>query len=84
MLISHVIRSGIGREIAMTFASRGANTLVCAEISQIRKAESCEELEAHALKVDTRDEASVQHMVDKTTSLFGRIDYFVSTAGVSS
>ena len=95
MLTSYVIGSGIGREIALTFAPRGANTLVCtdinleaaretAEISQTRKAESCEGFEAHALKLDTRDEASVQHMVDKTTSLFGRIDYFVSTAGVSS
>ena len=38
---------------------------------------------AHALRVDVTDEESVQQLVEGAKSLFGRIDYFVNTAGVS-
>ena len=78
----------------MTLASRGANTLVCAdinleaaqctaEISQSRKPAHSTSYKVHALQVDVRDEKSVQQMLDETKALFGRIDYFVNTAGVS-
>ena len=95
MLVTYIIGSGIGRETALTLASRGVKTLVCAdinleaaketkEISQARKAKSSERFKAYALRADTRDEASVQHMIEETSTLFRRIDIFVSTAGVST
>lgn len=54
-----------------------------AEMSHSRKPERLTDYKAHALQVDVREESSVQEMVDKAKSLFGRIDYFVNTAGVS-
>ena len=78
----------------MTLASRGAHTIICADInleaakqtaekSQSYKAGNTSDYKAHALHVDVRDESSVGQMVDKAKWLFGRIDYFVNTAGVS-
>ena len=95
ILISYLTGSGIGREVALTLASRGAHALICADInleaaqqtaemSHTRKAEHLTDYRAYALHVDVRDEDGVQQMVSKAKSLFGRIDYFVNTAGVSS
>ena len=95
LLISYWTGSGIGREVALTLASRGAHTVVCADINleaakqTAEKSQSCKagnvtDYKVHALHVDVRDESSVGQMVDEAKSLFGRIDYFVNTAGVSS
>ena len=95
LLISYWTGSGIGREVALTLASRGAHTIICADInleaakqtaemSQSRKAGNVTDYKVHFLHVDVRDESSVERMVDEAKSLFGRIDYFVNTAGVSS
>ena len=86
--------SGIGREVALTLASRGAHALICADInaeaakqtaemSHSRKAEQTD-YRVHTLHVDVKDENSVQQMVIEAKRLFDRIDYFVNTAGVSS
>lgn len=90
-----VIGSGIGREVALTLASHGATALICADI-KLETAEKTAEMskfgkdpraagfKAQALQVDVKDEKSVQQMVEDAKSLFGRIDYFVNTAGVST
>ena len=49
-----------------------------------RKAEHLTDYRAQALHVDVTNENSVQQMVNEANSRFGRIDYFVNTAGVSS
>ena len=78
----------------MALASRGAHTVICADInleaakktaekSQTCKAGHVMDYKAHALHVDVRDESSVEQMFEEAKSLFGRIDYFVNTAGVS-
>ncbi|KAL8823889.1 MAG: hypothetical protein Q9191_005467 [Dirinaria sp. TL-2023a] len=84
--------SGIGREVALTLASHGATALICADI-KFETAEQTAEMsksgqgpraagfKAQALQVDVKDEKSVQQMVQDAHSLFGRIDYFVNTAG---
>lgn len=54
-----------------------------AEMSRSRKAEHLTDYKAHALHVDVKEESSVQEMINKAKTLFGRIDYFVNTAGVS-
>ena len=93
-LISYLTGSGIGREVALTLASRGAHTVVCADInlaaaeqtarmSRYRKAGHVTDFKVRAVHVDVRDEHGVQQMVNEAKSLFGRIDYFVNTAGVS-
>lgn len=75
-------------------ASRGMNTLVCADINLVaagltgreclkRKAMQTSKFQLRALQCDVTDEKSVQHMVDETKRLYGRIDHFVNTAGVS-
>lgn len=75
-------------------ASRGMNTIVCADINleaarstvsqcEMRKAVQTTRFETYAMQFDVTDETSVQHMVDETKKLFGRIDHFVNTAGVS-
>lgn len=77
--------SGIGREVALTLASRGARTVICADINleaakqTAEKSKSCKaghvtDYKVHALHVDVRDESSVGQMVDEADSLFGRID----------
>ena len=55
-----------------------------AEMTQSRKASHPTDYKVHALHVDVRDEDGVQQMVNEAKSLFGRIDYFVNTAGVGS
>lgn len=86
--------SGIGRQVALALASRGVDTIVCADLNEeaARKtAEECTprkpaqvgELKTHVIQFDVTDEDSVQHMVDETKKLCGRIDHFVNTAGVS-
>lgn len=42
------------------------------------------EYQSLVIKVDVADEASVQQMVDQVAKEFGRIDYAVNSAGVSS
>lgn len=55
-----------------------------AEMSQSRKSSHLTDYKVHALHVDVRDEDGVQQMVNEAKLLFGRIDYFVNTAGVGS
>lgn len=85
--------SGIGRQVALAFSSRGISAIVCADINESaarKTAEEClalkpegvPELATHPLQCDVTDEASVQRMVDETVRLCGRIDHFVNTAGV--
>ena len=94
-LIADLTGSGIGREVALTLVSRGARALICgdinleaaqetADMSCSRKAEHLTDYRAHAFHVDVTNENSVQQMANEANSLFGRIDYFVNTAGVSS
>ena len=92
MLIADSTGSGIGREVALTLVSRGARALICGDINleaaqetaDISCSRKAEHLRVQALHVDVINENSVQQMVNEVHSLFGRIDYFVNTAGVSS
>ena len=83
--------AGIGKETALVFAEAGAQHVVFADLNQQGAAEATKEggeLAKHssysgsALEVDVTDATSVQAMVEKTIEMFGRIDYFVHSAGV--
>lgn len=76
---------GIGRAIALAFASVGANIVIADMIP-----ERCDETVARILEmggnalgvpIDVRDTDQVRDMVDKAKSHFGRIDILVNNAG---
>ncbi|HKV04840.1 MAG TPA: SDR family oxidoreductase [Candidatus Acidoferrales bacterium] len=78
---------GLGRQMAEGLAEMGANLVLCA-----RKKERCERAaeELKALGVDTlaldcdvKNPASVQELVDRSLSQFGRIDILINNAGTS-
>ncbi|KAI4118666.1 MAG: hypothetical protein LQ345_001321, partial [Seirophora villosa] len=69
--------SGIGRQVALAFSSRGISAIVCADINESAarktteecltlKPEGVPELTTHPLQCDVTDEASVQRMVHET------------------
>ena len=77
--------SGIGRETAVLFASRGAKVVVSgrrqvegdATVQLIRNAGS----EGIFVKTDVSRAADVKAMIDKAHETFGRIDILVNNAG---
>ena len=79
--------SGIGRAAAVNLAHAGAG-LSLADIDnnalrtlavEVEKAGAPKPIIA---KVDVSSEAEVQSLVDKTTAVFGRIDFLVTSAGI--
>lgn len=85
--------SGIGRETALAFARSGARGVVFADINFETASAAAKESEASAthkeylafpIQVDTTNETAVEQMVTKTVEKFGRIDYSVNSAGVST
>lgn len=76
--------SGIGRGIARRFAAEGAHGVVVADLN-IERAESvAREIggNALALRCDVSKEADIQELVLATRERFGRVDIFVSNAGI--
>ena len=82
---------GIGKETAISFAEAGARAVVFADIEETGAQAAVEESKkfakhaeyrALAVKVDITEETSVNSMVETTVKEFGRIDYFVNSAGV--
>lgn len=78
---------GLGREVAVQFARRGANVAVAA-----RRAEALEETarrcnaaggESIAVVTDVTDEAQVQRLAAAALARWGRIDVWVNNAGVT-
>lgn len=83
--------SGIGKETGFSFAEAGAKGVIFADINEDGARTAAEEskkfakeasFKAIAVRVDVRDEASVDNMVQIAVKEFGRIDYSVNSAGV--
>jgi NAD(P)-dependent dehydrogenase (short-subunit alcohol dehydrogenase family) len=76
---------GIGRSIALTLASEGANVAVIArtksEIESVKKEILNLGSKAIAIKADVTDESQVISMVQKVMDEFGIIDILVNNAG---
>ncbi len=77
--------SGIGRELALAFAARGARVVCCGRREQPLR-ETVAALEARggkgiAVPTDVTDRASVQAMVRQALSDFGAIDVLFADAG---
>jgi citronellol/citronellal dehydrogenase len=83
---------GIGKALALRLAEEGADIVIAAksEHSRDRLPGSIHETadlvrergrRALALKVDVREEADIQQMVEQTMAEFGRIDILINNAG---
>ena len=94
-LTSWLAGSGIGRQVALAMASRGIDSIVCADLNETAARKTADEcmrhkpaekagLLTHVIGFDITNEESVRHMLEETNSTFGRIDHFIVTAGVSS
>lgn len=78
---------GIGRAIALRFASEGAAVVVSGTTRETIEAVA-EEIRGRggrslALATDVADESQVEHMVSATLSEFGGIDILVNNAGIA-
>ncbi|OCL09906.1 NAD(P)-binding protein [Glonium stellatum] len=85
--------SGIGKNTTFSFAESGATAIIFADFNEKGVQEAAEmskkyttnkEYQCVSVHVDVTDPSSVQAMVDTTLEKFGRIDYFVNSAGVGS
>jgi len=79
--------SGIGRELALQIAARGARLALGArDLSRLSEvARECAErggAEAIAVRTDVSDEASCRAFVEAAIRQFGRIDTLVNNAGI--
>jgi NAD(P)-dependent dehydrogenase (short-subunit alcohol dehydrogenase family) len=76
--------TGIGRAAAVAFAKKGAKVVVAGRRDEPGKALAKElrslGAEAEFINADVRHENDVRVMVDKTVSLFGRLDVAVNNA----
>lgn len=81
-------RRGIGRAIAETLASRGAD-IVIADREESEAQATAQEIATAtgrrtlALVVDVADHQSAKAMVDKVVEAFGKVDILVNNAGVT-
>ena len=78
--------SGIGQEIARTFAAAGARVVI-ADLNFVAARAAAEELDRSgerviALAMDVTNEADVESGVAAAVSAFGRMDVLVSNAGI--
>jgi NAD(P)-dependent dehydrogenase (short-subunit alcohol dehydrogenase family) len=88
--------SGIGRAIALAFASEGA-ALVCSDLREEARPEYATDTSTQStvqeatslcanaifVKCDTSSSTDIQAMIQKAVQEFGRVDIIVNNAGVS-
>jgi 3-oxoacyl-[acyl-carrier protein] reductase len=79
---------GIGKSIALRFASEGADVVFTYASNEAAAEETKNAIialgrKAIALKSNAGDAASIQELVDKTIAEFGKIDILVNNAGVT-
>ena len=80
--------SGIGKEIARTFANEGAK-IVIADLNQQGADTAAKELDASGKRavgvaMDVSSEPQVEAGMEKAIAAFGRLDILVSNAGIAS
>jgi NAD(P)-dependent dehydrogenase (short-subunit alcohol dehydrogenase family) len=77
---------GIGRAIALRFASEGARVAIAGpnadSINEVARRARERSGKAMAIRADVSDEASVKQMIASALAEFGRIDVLVNNAGI--
>lgn len=79
---------GIGKEIALELARKGANVVVNYAGSESRAQETVEEIkalgrESFAIQANVKDASDVQRMIDETIARFGALHILVNNAGIT-
>jgi 3-oxoacyl-[acyl-carrier protein] reductase len=79
--------SGIGKGIAITFASEGANIVIADLVTEAQASEVITDIkkigsEVLFVRTDVSDEASVRAMAAQSLERFGRVDILVNNAGI--
>lgn len=79
---------GIGKEIALELARKGANVVVNYAGSESRAQETVEEIkelgrESFAIQANVKDANDVQRMIDETIARFGALHILVNNAGIT-
>lgn len=74
--------SGIGAGLARRFAAEGALGVVVADVNLPRAQSVAGEIGALAVGCDVSREADIRALVDAARQRFGRIDIFMSNAGI--
>lgn len=74
--------SGIGRSIAQRFAADGARAVVVADLNLERAQAVAAEIGGLAVRCDVSQEADIQALVATTRERFGRVDAYISNAGI--
>lgn len=76
--------SGIGAGLAQRFAREGAAGVVVADVNLERAQGVASGLggQALALRCDVSQEADIQELVRRTNERFGRVDIYISNAGI--
>lgn len=75
---------GIGRALCRRFATEGAAGIVVADLDTEGARLVAEEVGGLAIPCDVSDERQIQSLVQQTLDRFGRIDLFVSNAGITT
>jgi D-sorbitol dehydrogenase (acceptor) len=75
---------GIGRSFAAAYIGEGAAHVVIADIDLERAQQTARELgsQAHAVKLDVTDQASIDAAVNETVEKFGGIDVLINNAAL--
>ena len=74
--------SGIGRGLAIRFASEGAKKVVCVDLNAEGAAETASEINGLAIAVNVASENEIAAMIDRVETEIGPIDLFCSNAGI--
>jgi len=74
--------SGIGRALAERFAREGAAGLVLADVQDAPLAAAAKAVNGLAVRCDVAREAEIRNLMDRAESAYGRVDVFVSNAGI--
>lgn len=79
---------GIGRSIALAYATAGASVVICGRSASLLEQVSREAQEAGGyivpMPMDVTVESQVESLVAKTLQKFGKIDILVNNAGIAS
>ena len=74
--------SGIGRSIARRFAQEGARAVVVADLHLEPAQAVANEIGGLAVRCDVSKEADIQALVATTRERYGRVDAYISNAGI--